>query len=194
MPVQDYLAAKKQARKEADTLLFRIRDAYNAAEEKLIGDDGLVDLASLDEPAKRDAFKHELVSDFWNVAREYFGMGERDFDQLDELKQDRLLFAYLGTSETGISSIIEGYKGNLTFDHFMEEIQKQIPERLKELQQYPLNKLSQTDAPEAVRYAGLKGKVNPEKLELRDIVGLIDNFERFGAVPPKFLENRPYLV
>lgn len=194
MPVGDYLNAKKQVKKEIDTLLFRIRDAYNAAEERLIGEDGLVDLASLENPAQRDRFKDEIVSEFRGNAREYFGLNEEDFNRLPDFRQDRLFFAYLGTTEAGIRNVVEGYRENLNFEHFREEIQKQIEERLKELQQYPLTKLSQEDASGVVLYTELGGKVKPEKLELRDLVGILETFERFGTVPPKFLEGKHYTI
>lgn len=194
MPIQDYLEAKKRVKKEIDTLQFRIRDAYDAAEGKLIGSDGLVDLAVLEDPTQRDVFRNEVISEFWDNAQEYFRMSDEDFGGLDDLRRDRLLFAYLGTSEAGVTKIIDGYKGELNFNRFMEEIQKQIESHLQELQQYPLTKLSQSDASGAVSYTGLEGTVDPLRLELRDIVGLIENFERFGAVPPKFLEGKPYLI
>ena len=57
MGLQDYLKSAKQVKKEKDTILLRLRDSFNAAEEKTIGEDGLVELASLDETSSRDALK-----------------------------------------------------------------------------------------------------------------------------------------
>lgn len=194
MPVQDYLEAKKRIKKEIDTLIFKIYSAYNAAEEKLIEEDGLLNLESLEDAVKRKDFKSELITKLREDAKTYFETIGTNFQKLDDLKQNSLFSAYLGTTETNIQGIIEGYKGSLNSDHFMEETQNLIQPRLKELQQYPLSKLNQTDALEAVKYTKLEGKVNASKLELKDIAGLLDNFEKFGVVPPKFLENKNYLV
>ena len=194
MPVQDYLEAKKTARKELDTLIYDIERAYSSGVAKLKGDDGYIDMDLLNNSTGRESLEDEVISELCNNAKTYLGLSEEDFNQLNDLKQGRLLSAYLGTTVTGIKEIFGAYKENISRESFMKEIQKQMQGRFRDLEMYPSSKLSQADAPEVVKYTGLKGKVNLEKLELKDMAELLDNFDRFKVVPPVFLEGKSYKI
>lgn len=194
MAIDNYFEAKKKAKKEIDTRSFYLRESYLEAEKGLMDNNDKIDYSLLNTPEKRNGFINKIYSALWDkiknfIKEEHWNNGE---------VRESWLFGYLGLTKNNIFSLVEGYKSDLSFDKFFEEIlnpeKTLVKRKLAEITQFPITKLSKSDAEDVVRYTGLEGKVDPKKLRIYDLAELLDIFERFGVVPPKAIEDKPYLI
>jgi hypothetical protein len=193
MSVKKYLDARKKAEKKLTTLEFEINDAYYTGMAMLRGEDGLIDTSLLEDDSKKDIFKSRIVSELLDNAQEsFYGSNKELFNSLGKDKKDDILFAYLGVAETQINNIID--EGNITREKFVGELQEKMQDRFQRIHQQPSSELSLTDAQEVVEYTKMTELINPQKLGFRDMIGLLDVYDRFDIVPPKFLEKKPYKI
>lgn len=192
MPLKNYLSLKKDAKKRIDTLQFNFRNAYNLAEKSTIGDDGYINLDSLENGKDRDAFTTIFNKKILNSAKKYFNIHHRT--GFDDFQENLLMNGYIGFSGSEVNQIMDSARGNISYEGMAKTLEKNIEDIINKISVIPSTKLKENDANSVVDYTKTVGIVNPTKLQIPNMVELISEYEKHGIITPKFINEKPYRI
>ena len=169
----------KHAKKLVDTTQLNHTLAYNtAAEEHLMGEDGLIDYERLEDTKTQKKFVKSMSDFYVSKAKQHFKI-ERDLDQAD---QDMLMSAYTGTTRAELGQLVREKGKELTGVQFTQESQRYVGQLRQNLYISSAQHLSHDNIEDIVKYAGIGEMVHKEKLEIQEATGILRAYEEDGAV------------
>lgn len=188
--VQDYLEAQKKAHNSSETMQRRMRQAYDAAQESL--QQGNYDnLESLVDDNVRNNFKQEMITKLLDPLRASIAALPED----DIFAEDMLMRSFYGVTQTNISEFVDAAREQNTFSNFMKWLQSDKTEYVKSIKERlntPRSIMGDVTAADVSSYVNVTF-VTPDLVTLDDKIELVDIFEQSGVVPPKYLQNKPYM-
>ncbi len=205
--VQDYLNAQKLAERSIETMKRVVRQAADAAQATTT-QGNYDDLERLVNDATRATFTDTLVSQLVSyVQPAIVGLPEEEL-----LAKELILSSFYGVTGAQVAGFVDAAKGDFTFDKFMKWLNSdatQYREAQGRRAQAPLSILDKVSVNDVASYVGLTvssgtivtppGTSSPRVISRPDLVTLNDKaellaiFEQSGAIPPKYLENKPYV-
>ena len=173
--INDYLTASKDATGSVETTKRRVRQAYDKAQEGL--QKGNYDrLDNLENDVIRSNFKKTLISELTKPLQKSINSMPEDLIFAEALG----LRGFYGIDQKSLSDLIDNQKGDLKYETL--GIRAQVP--FSVLDQVPVN--------DVFTYVGVTPK-DPSKASLEERASLVNQYDRLGIVPPKFLKGKPYM-
>lgn len=184
--VQDFVEAQKTAQNSVETLGQRVRQAFdNALESTREGH--YVRLDKLENEADRKKFGDALASGLLDPLR----------DSVKALPEDPLfaeelaMHNFYGVGKPQIDGIVNGLKGNLTFENFMKNLAKPLGNAISLRQEAPVSMLNGISTAEVLKYVGVEAK-RPELITLQEKAELI-GYAKEQKQLDSFLKDKPYM-
>lgn len=187
--VTDYKNAQTRTRASIATLQRELREAYDAAQATTT--DGRYDcLDKLVNDADRDTFKSTLMTRLTTSLQASINALPEDPLIAETLQMN----GFYGFTKEEVAGYINAAKDKTSFDGYMEFLEKQtrLGDVLQVRAKAPFGLLDQVPTADVVNYVGIT-PVDQTKIALKDKAELIDQFDKLGIVPPKYLVGKPYM-
>ena len=169
----------KHAKKLVDTTQLNHTLAYNtAAEEHLMGEDGLIDYERLDDTKTQKKFVKSMSDFYVSKAKQHFKI-DKDLDQGD---QDILMSAYAGTTRAELGELVREKGKDLTGVQFTQEAQRYVNKLRQNLYISSAQHLSHDNIEYIVKYTGIGEMVHKEKLDIQEATGILRAYEEQGGI------------
>ena len=185
MAINEYLEANKRSKKILDTIVADHYRALSEAAEILRGGDGLIDYDLLEEEAYQDKFVDSLNEFYMNGAKNI----------LQSQSSDPLIQALLGKAVYGVNrDILSKVTGEHKSGLFREGgYVNLIPELTKDVQRTlrgeAVSNIKEADIDDILERTQIKEVVDRDKVDVRAAIRFLDNYERLGVVPPKWMKE-----
>ncbi len=187
--INDYLTASKDATGSVETTKRRVRQAYDKAQEGL--QKGNYDrLDNLENDVIRSNFKKTLISELTKPLQKSINSMPEDLIFAEALG----LRGFYGIDQKSLSDLIDNQKGDLKYETYTEFLNKhtEFNKTLGIRAQVPFSVLDQVPVNDVFTYVGVTPK-DPSKASLEERASLVNQYDRLGIVPPKFLKGKPYM-
>mgnify|MGYP001617040023 CR=1 FL=1 len=177
----------------ADTVELHHQKAYTEAALKHLKDkEGNLDYKLLKDSKVRSAMADQMADYYVEQAKEYFRVDEKA-SKLSDMQKEMLINAYAGITRGQLKSEIHRAEEEFTLQHFgrrVDEIKRRISEQL-----VPATYAHIQDTPEhkkaILKELDLEGKLDAELVRVEDLIPLMAQHHRDGAVPQRLYEKLP---
>lgn len=190
--LEEFTKKRKAAKKLADTIELHHEQAYTSAANALLkGEDNLIDYTRLNDTAVQEKMADKMADLYVAEGRKYLHIG--DDTKLDEMQEEMLMRSYAGITRGELRRII----GEAGQDFHLEQF-RGLSRRLKqqvENQLAPIatSHIKESDLETLVEGLGLKGKVDPTKLDLPGAHQLLEEYHaNDSVVPQRAYRNKIY--
>ena len=200
MGLTDYLNAKEQANDlEATLINVDFLGAMSAAYDSISEADPVtgyktLKMKKLDTPAFRKQFEDAAMGFLVDKSRRYLGVSIPH----DVFQENRMLNGYMGFNRNGFHSLVGKLKSKATFNNVYEALGESMGAVIEDIKATPIIKLNAgLDTADVINHTKTAGILDPMKLareDERELARLLDAYESFGVVPPKFYADKPYKI
>ena len=190
--IADYQNEFRIASQDIATTDLILRKALIAAVEATKSNpaDFYVDLSRLDIEAVRatfcDTFETELTAPY--QAGIAAMPGDRD------IAKQLFMNGWFGFQRQNIDEIVDGYRGNLTQDGFLRYIMEKTgyTRQLETRMQNTRAVLDQVPTAKVLAHVGVSA-TSPNMVTIDDKLELMGIYNKYGSVPPKMIDGKPYM-
>ena len=169
----------------ADTASHTHTEAYTAAVNKHLMEDGRVNFEKLDDAAVQKQFVKTMSDMYVTKAKQHFKTSK----DLNEVESDLLMQAYVGTTQGQLKELVTKYGKRFThaqFDNLKQQIQRQLSERMYTSAG---GHLDQANVGGIIKHVGLEDKVDSGKVTVDEARELLETFHREGNVSDSALRE-----
>ncbi len=186
----EYIAKHKKlyhhATKLLDTASVTHHEAYTSALNKHLRDEkGNVDFSRLDQSAVQQQFVKSMSDMYVSRARQHFKMAK----DLDEMDKELLMNAYVGATTGELQEVVKQHGKNLNYQRFSDVAQDFNKRIGKQLYASAASHLDEEHIPDIIKFVGLEGKVNSDRINLQQARALLQNFHEEGAISDSVLRQ-----
>lgn len=196
MGVQEYIAKREEGKKLNDTVVHNLMKAYLQLEERLTDEKGLIDHQKLKGEQGKNLRQEASRAAYETLKRQalaHYGATTEDVG-----RQEDLIFGLFGFYGGSLDDYLEEREERVSSSDFMQYIAEKTPAfrffHGQRMQGKPQKELSDKDASEVVRYSKTEGLVDPNKLGIEDMAGLLNQFIEENVITPSFLRDKDYRI
>ncbi len=186
----EYIAKHKKlyhhAGKLLDTASHTHLEAYASAVNKHLKDEnGQADLSKLDQSAVQRQFVKSMSDMYVSRAKQHFKVAK----DLNEVEKDLLMNAYVGTTSGQIQDVVKRHGRRLDYQRFSGLV-RELNERMGEhLYTSAGSHLDEEHIPDIIKFVGLEGKLDIDKVNLQQARALLQTFHEEGTISDNALRQ-----
>ncbi|MBR9691390.1 hypothetical protein GOV06_01265, partial [Candidatus Woesearchaeota archaeon] len=179
--INEFYKALDESKVLVSTLYVDVKKAYiEALDNRRV--DGNVDYSIFKKADAREMLKKDLRDNLAGLASKY-----SNSESTDIFDVNRLMKGYLGFDMTYINNLVENNQDKLKLEFYEKEISEAIKPAIQTIKSTPILTLSKEDAQDVVNYTRTKGRIDPDKLEIGNMMGLLIMYRENGVITEREL-------
>lgn len=183
--IKKYKKLSKKANRMIATMERHHRNAYDAAVDEVLMEDGQVDIDKLDAMENRDKFADKMADHYLSKAKQVLKVKEGK-EKLDDLEQELLMNAYTGTTKSQLKQYVREKGKKFTFDHFYTEVRPGIMKSINQnLRNATMSHFKNDHIGDIVKHTKTEEIFDKGKMQLGEALGILQEYELEGAVGEK---------